>query len=190
LTKKRHIIYCFLVFCLTATLLVGVTSSADYDPWCDINDDGLIDIVDLVNLAIRFGGEGTPINKTALLLKVNATFTQLLAEIDSLNASLKALKTGGFIGAPAWDSQWQPIVKGDTFFYHNQNTTDVVVYMMGKDSNGYIHQKFYGGDGNVAQIFGAYWYNLDEDSITVHRCGDDSIWVQVRIMIWKILPIP
>jgi len=67
--KKRHIILCFLVFCLTPTLLVGVTSSADYDPWVDGNDDGIIDIVDIVNLAIRFGEEVTPINKTGFFLR-------------------------------------------------------------------------------------------------------------------------
>jgi len=61
-------ILAFLAFLLTATLLVGVTSSAEYDPWMDVNDDGIIDIVDIVNLAIRFGEEGTPINKTELLL--------------------------------------------------------------------------------------------------------------------------
>jgi len=61
----------FLAFCLAATLLVGVTSSAEYDPWCDINDDGLIDIVDIVSLAIRFGEEGTPINKAAVQFEGN-----------------------------------------------------------------------------------------------------------------------
>ena len=63
--KKRHLILCFLVLCLTVTLLVGVTSSADYDPWCDVNDDGIIDIVDIVSLAIRFGEEGEPFTAKA-----------------------------------------------------------------------------------------------------------------------------
>jgi hypothetical protein len=58
--KRKHAILGLLTFCLTATLLVGVTSSAGYDPWCDVNDDGIIDIVDIVSLAIRFGEEGEP----------------------------------------------------------------------------------------------------------------------------------
>jgi len=82
--KKRCLVMCLLTFCLTITLLVAVTSSVEYDPWMDTNDDGLIDIVDIVNLAIRFGEEGTPINKTALLL-------ELQARVDELNATLTSL---------------------------------------------------------------------------------------------------
>jgi hypothetical protein len=59
-SKKKFILLSLLSFCLIATLFVSVTSSAEYDPWCDINDDGIIDIVDIVNLGIRFGEEGTP----------------------------------------------------------------------------------------------------------------------------------
>jgi len=47
-----------------------------------VNDDGIIDIVDIVSLAIRFGEEGTPINKTELLL-------ELQDRIDSLNLTLE-----------------------------------------------------------------------------------------------------
>ncbi len=57
---RKHVILGVLTFCLIAALLVGVSSSADYDPWCDVNDDGIIDIVDIVSLAIRFGEEGEP----------------------------------------------------------------------------------------------------------------------------------
>jgi len=83
----------FLTLCLTVTLFISATTSPattslpePYDPWCDINDDGVIDIEDIVNLAIRFGSKGTPINKTALLL-------ELQSRIDSLNASLNELNT-------------------------------------------------------------------------------------------------
>ena len=83
--KRKHFALGFLAFCLTATLLVGVTSSAEYDPWVDGNDDGIIDIVDIVNLAIRFGEEGTPINKTALLLELQDTVATLENNIAALN---------------------------------------------------------------------------------------------------------
>jgi hypothetical protein len=43
---------------------------------------------DLVSLAKVYGTTGTPINKTELLLNVNATYTKLLSRINSLNASL------------------------------------------------------------------------------------------------------
>jgi len=67
---------------LVATLLVGVTSSAEYDPWFDVNDDGIINILDILALAVMFGEEGTPINKTELLL-------ELQDRIDSLNLTLE-----------------------------------------------------------------------------------------------------
>lgn len=73
--KRKHLMLGFLAFCLTATLFIGITTSgtspsiaspAEYDPWCDVNDDGIIDIVDIVNLAIRFGEKGTPVDKAAI----------------------------------------------------------------------------------------------------------------------------
>lgn len=58
--KKRYIITAFLAFCLTATLLVGVTSSAEYDPWVDLDDSGEIDIFDALTLAGVYGTSGNP----------------------------------------------------------------------------------------------------------------------------------
>ena len=73
--KRKYLMLGFLAFCLTATLFIGITTSgtspsiaspAEYDPWCDVNDDGIIDIVDIVSLAIRFGEKGTPVDKGAI----------------------------------------------------------------------------------------------------------------------------
>lgn len=44
------------------------TASAKYDPWRDLNDDGIINIYDVVMVTGIYGSTGTPINKTALLL--------------------------------------------------------------------------------------------------------------------------
>ena len=68
------------------------TSSSEYDPWIDTNDDGIIDILDLVAMAKIYGSNGTPINKTTLLYNVNDTFTKLLSKIDALNTSLLNLE--------------------------------------------------------------------------------------------------
>jgi hypothetical protein len=40
----------------------------DYDPWYDINDDGKIDIKDIYGIALEYGTEGEPINKTQIIL--------------------------------------------------------------------------------------------------------------------------
>jgi len=40
-----------LTFCLTATLFMIATSrSQEYDPWADLNEDGIIDIFDVVGV--------------------------------------------------------------------------------------------------------------------------------------------
>lgn len=65
ITKKDLIIAVLATFCLTATLfmIVPTTSSPDvreYDPWCDFDDDGDIDIRDVANVAVKFGAYGEP----------------------------------------------------------------------------------------------------------------------------------
>jgi len=64
-------------------------ASPEYNPWRDLNDDGVINIYDVVMVTGIYGSTGTPINKTALLYNVNDTFTELLSRIDSLNSSLQ-----------------------------------------------------------------------------------------------------
>ena len=61
----------FLVFCITVTLFASVITigtPSEYDPWVDLDDNGEIDIFDAVILVGVFDSEGTPINKTDLLL--------------------------------------------------------------------------------------------------------------------------
>lgn len=87
--KKDLIIAVLATFCLTSILFTAIPirsapGPGEYDPWIDTNDDGIINYEDLFNLASRYGTLGTPINKTDLLL-------QLQAEIDSLNATLISL---------------------------------------------------------------------------------------------------
>jgi hypothetical protein len=70
----------------------GSQTTFQYDPWADINDDGYIDVKDISYTCRLFGTTGDPVNKTALLYNVNATLTELLSKIDSLNSSLQGLK--------------------------------------------------------------------------------------------------
>ena len=53
---------------LASTVLISVTAQINpYDPWLDYDDDGDIDIFDVVQLTTRYGSEGTPINKSLLM---------------------------------------------------------------------------------------------------------------------------
>jgi hypothetical protein len=74
-----------VVLLITMFMFVGVTSSTPYDAWYDFDDDGDIDIYDIVDIAGRYGTTGTPINKTELLL-------ELEARVDALNATLITLQ--------------------------------------------------------------------------------------------------
>ena len=89
--KKDLIIAVLATFCLTSILFTAIPirsapSPGEYDPWIDTNDDGIINYEDLFNLASRYGTLGTPINKTNLLLELNATVEDLLSRVEALEA--------------------------------------------------------------------------------------------------------
>ena len=69
---------------IVSMFLVGATAT-EYDPWVDTNDDGKIDIFDVVDLVGHYGTAGIPINKTALLL-------ELQHQMSLLNSSLVELE--------------------------------------------------------------------------------------------------
>ncbi|MCW3980044.1 MAG: hypothetical protein NWF11_01045, partial [Candidatus Bathyarchaeota archaeon] len=53
---------------LGSLLLVAVTGSESvYDPWCDLDDDGDIDIFDIVRMAGIYGTAGDPFTAKAAL---------------------------------------------------------------------------------------------------------------------------
>jgi hypothetical protein len=60
--KKTRLVLSILAMPLLASLLlVGVTSSTGvYNPWCDQDSDGDIDIYDIVQAAMAYGTTGDP----------------------------------------------------------------------------------------------------------------------------------
>ncbi|MDH5481683.1 MAG: hypothetical protein OEY22_02220 [Candidatus Bathyarchaeota archaeon] len=58
-----------LITMLVAALFLAIAKSPiePYDPWVDANDDGFIDVKDILYVALRYGASGIPINKTELL---------------------------------------------------------------------------------------------------------------------------
>jgi hypothetical protein len=176
-----------------------ISSSSEYDPWRDLNDNGKIDIYDVVELCSSYGTTGTPINKTALLYNLNATYTELLSQINSLNVSLVNLQkrvdeleaeTSGFISAPAYDSGWVAIPNG-TFmtFHHELDTTELFVYVVGRYESAQrpAHQVYYGGNLVATGTYrGLCWYLANKDNLVAYRYPDDLDWELVRVMLWKI----
>jgi hypothetical protein len=202
-------------------LLVGATSSVsttgihDYDPWCDFDDDGDIDIFDIVEIANRYGSTGVPVNKTALLYNVSATLNMLLNKISELNSTVMHQQTvinslnntmvylnetvtllnSTGLRAPDYDSGWGSWPAGN-YFTHNLNTTDLLVYFVGRyNSDGYnvAHQYSYGSqwDPRYGESELGAWWATSNTTIVLFRGSHDFAsspypWDYVRVLIWKI----
>ncbi len=170
--RKDIVIAVLLTFCLTSVLFLAIPSRSNpddnYNPWADVNCDGIVDLYDAILLANAWNTHGTPLDKSAYPFV-------------------------GTMSKPAYDSGWTNISQGDHVqFSHLLNTTNVLVYMLGrtnKSASPYIHQIDYGGELNVFLEAGAWWQDLTEASISVYRRPDDTNWDQVRICMWKI-PVP
>ncbi len=172
----------------------GTTSSNEYDPWIDTNDDGIIDIFDIAELALAFGAEGEPINKTALLLEIldrlnslEATAFQQQIAIDNLasavaylNDTLIELNGTQGLGPPDYDSGWMDITQKigqNITAMHNLSSTNVMVDITGRTTlAGGIHQKQIGGeDYTVQPNWEAIWGGI----------GNDEAWSVVQTR-WRL----
>ncbi len=84
--KKGLIISTIASVLLIAIPVRSTTTLGVYDPWIDTNDDGIINYQDLYNLAAIYGTSGAPINKTDLLLELEARIASLEGRADALEA--------------------------------------------------------------------------------------------------------
>jgi hypothetical protein len=74
--KKDIIITAILTFCLTATIfMVATSNSAEYDPWVDLNDDGKIDIFDVVGMTSRYAATGNPAKNVTIAGRASKLIT-------------------------------------------------------------------------------------------------------------------
>jgi hypothetical protein len=166
---------------LSSILYVGVTASvSEYDPWYDINDDGKIDIKDVAGVAIKYGTTGTPLNKTEILL-------DLQARVEALeNAS-------GWLPAPAYDSGWIALDVGwQTTLLHGLYAEPLFVFVMGRYQD--VHGTWHYTRAKIGTDFfrtgadfevGIYteWTN---QSVSIYRGATDPYYDEVRVQIWKI----
>jgi hypothetical protein len=124
----------------------------------------------------------------ARVTTLEATVGQQQVRIAELEAEL-AVVNATKLGRPEIDSGWMNITAGETLIYpHGLNTTDVLVYVIGKTEDGLIHQIDYGFTtvGISASHYGVAWSELDGDYIKITRGPSDTNWVQVRLIMWVI----
>jgi hypothetical protein len=134
---------------LSPMLLIGITSSqfpteppGAYSVWGDLNDDGKIDILDIVWLAGRYGTTGTPVNKTELLYNVNATLDEIRDQISSSQVQILPYDWLAKLTWEADEDGLQLISPSDfTNLYYgvkteNLDSTNSTTFADGLDSNG------------------------------------------------------
>jgi len=122
----RKLIVVLLALILSSLFTVQVSVSdfppdpaGEYSPWADLNDDGSINIFDVVWLAGRYGTTGTPLNKTALY--------ELEARVEALETRIPQI---GYISvAPAAfapvDSSWRVLTTNYLANFESTITTFV-----------------------------------------------------------------
>ncbi len=171
------------VILVTCPFFINSTTSQSngYDPWIDVNDYGKIDMRDIGVLARAFGTTGAPINKTDLLLSLNATVTELKAKLDAEvgriyipfleNGTICVARSGGCV--LKWDGQNFDFLLDNTsgdwldFWYFNKET-----YGQGAIITGTTNYKLID------------WANNNDDAAEIHFGQADgtegycSVWVQ------------
>lgn len=108
--RRDIVVTALLTFCLTTLLFMVVPtrsqSFGEYDPWCDINDDGKIDILDVVSITGKYALTGAPTNKTALLLELQSRIATLETDLTSINSTIADLKTRLDLLAYVHNASW------------------------------------------------------------------------------------
>ena len=150
----------------------------------------------MVSIAVVSFLIGTTLNVMTMATDGGNPFDKIWGEIHDLKDRVKILENaplpGGFVSAPAYDSGWTNVATGQVkIFTHNLGTTEVFVYMIGRNgTEGKIHQRRYGGENTGSTFQGAFWFKLTGSEVKVRRLDDDvmsaNTWEQVRVMIWKI----
>lgn len=103
---------------------------------------------------------------------------------------------------PDYDSGWIAKAPGEaaTTLMHNLGGDyqgDLLVDFQYRSALDGVNQRYYGGADFGALAFtgtaenerhGAYWRNLDNDSITIYRRPDDIYAEEMRVRIWRVAP--
>ena len=130
-------------------VILAQTDGSEYDPWIDTNDDGIIDVYDIAAMGRAYGTSGEPINKTDLLLNLNASVTELHAKVESLSPRVERLE----------QTLWQEI---NSTFYSMQKTPAYIVSQV--IAGGITYTCMQSGKTGALE-----WYSTDAEAV-VEAC--------------------
>ena len=162
ITRRDLVVLAIIAFCLTATFIAIPTrsskESSSYDPWLDINNDGVINIRDIYGIARLFGTSGSPVNKTALLL-------ELQSKIETLEATVKTLEVNGTVLPEIYERVQDSVVlvrgrttggtvQGSGFVYNFSGIMVVLTNYHVVDGTTSISVTFSNGNGYAAEVNG------------------------------------
>jgi len=69
ISVKSLVVCVFVAFCLAGLVFAGLPNKAQsggYNPWCDVDDNGIINTLDLYKVARLYGATGTPAAKASI----------------------------------------------------------------------------------------------------------------------------
>ncbi len=116
-------------------------------------------------------------------------------ELKSRVTELETIVSGIKLGAPDYDSGWQAINQDDYLnLNHYLGTLNALVYVIGRNDSNSFHQTFYGFHSKLQyptsidqleKYHGIHW-RYHENQMLIMRASDDSVWEEVRVLIWKL----
>ncbi len=92
----------------------------------------------------------------------------------------------GYVNAPAYDSGWiTPNINDETIIEHDLGTTEVLVYVLGNNTElNTIHQFRYGGDcTRLPRYRGVMWYKMNNTHISLWTYRDEVRLDYLRVQI-------
>jgi hypothetical protein len=222
-SKKDLIIVVLCTFCLTATLFMMATTRSspgmgEYNPWADINDDGIIDVFDAVILAGSAGATGTPLTKASIqydsgwiditdMAGRNITVTHGLNITDWNDESIDVSITGKtsaegelqrYVGLTGQIQGWNKTYGGT-----NNELSGALVKTVdgGYALAGYTSSFGVGlndfwlvktdASGNIGGFeSGLAWIDSSANTVTLYRGATDPHWNFVRVRVWKVKESP
>ncbi|MCK4477225.1 hypothetical protein KAU88_01700 [Candidatus Bathyarchaeota archaeon] len=117
------------MFLIRTTTSVSIAGVGDYDPWCDFDDDGDIDIFDIVWIASMYGALGESFDAKAALAYDSGWFDITDKAGQHFNVT------------------------------HDLNSTNLVVQVWGKTTlDDESHRKHYGGTGSAQALGWIRWF--------------------------------